>query len=363
MNNGNNPKFNQGETVENIDVNQSGEAPKAVKKTTIIIAVLLVAVALGLIIFGVTLTTGKGGNKNVVNTEFATTPNGSVVIEKGTNPQGVVIENGTYPDGTVVEVSTTPEGEPATEADGSYVVVYPTYNSSNGSSSESGENANNSSSNNSQTGSSASSNVTTSSQNSTPNSTASSTPNSSSAESSSNNSSASSNNSSSSQTGNNTSSTPSSPSSSTSSSSSTTDNSSNAGVVTINGSNYNVGDKIKVTCYLECPIKFAGMDSQLNYDGNVLKLDKNSVKISNLANVMSNLESENSVNFICASVTAANDFSSKKEFLSCEFEIQQANTKSADVALNIIEMLDNDIANITQEQYTVTTNIEKISWF
>ena len=32
MNNENNPKLNESQLVENIDVNQSGEAPKAVKK-------------------------------------------------------------------------------------------------------------------------------------------------------------------------------------------------------------------------------------------------------------------------------------------------------------------------------------------
>ena len=356
MNNENNPKFNESQVVKNIDVNQSGEAPKAVKKTTIAIAVVLVVVSVGLIILGVSLMTKGGGNTAPVNTEFATTPEGVVIIEKGTNPQGVVIENGTYPDGTVVEIATTAQGEPATEADGSYVIVYPTYSGTVSTHNSNEDNNNTSSgSSNSKSDVSSSSTVAGSSQGNTANSNGTSSSSGSTDGNSASSNIQSDNQSSSSQTGNTVS------SSSSSSTSSTTGDVPGSSSVTINGSSYNVGDRVKVTYYMESSVKFAALDCEVNYDGTVLKLDKDSIEISNLANVMSNAEEENMVAFICASATAVNDFSEKKEFFTCEFEIQKSNTVSANVVINVVEMLDNDIMNISSDKYAITSNVEKVS--
>ena len=365
MNNENNPKLNESQLVENIDVNQSGEAPKAVKKTTVIIAVVLIIVSVCLMVLGINLMTKGNGNTKPVNTEFATTPEGVVIVEKGTNPQGVIIENGTYPDGTVVEIATTPQGEPATDANGSYIVNYPTYSGTESTPNSNVENNNNSNSNSSAESSnkdnanqSTSSEATTTSANSDNTASSNNTDSSNSSSSSTTSSSTSSNNqsnnqSNSSQTSSNT--------SSENTSSSTTNDIAGSSSVTINGSNYNVGDRVKVTYYLECPVKFAALDCEINYDGSVLKLDKSTVKTPNLVNVMTNPDLDNMIAFLCASATAVNDFSEKKEFFSCEFEIQKSNTNTADVVANVVEMLDNDIMNISSDKYSMTASVEKIS--
>jgi len=127
----------------------------------------------------------------------------------------------------------------------------------------------------------------------------------------------------------------------------------------INGSNYNVGDTVRISYYLTCSTKFTAIDAVINYDSSVLTIDSNSVKMPNLQGGMANPNTENQLTFLAAAATAANDFSSEKLLISCDFTIA-SQTTSSDVKLNINELLDNDLLNIADSNYTVTAKVEKV---
>lgn len=316
---------------------------KSNKKAKITVAIIVGALIASGALAAIVLSLNSDDTANPIKTEIATDANGTPTVVQGTTPNGTLIENGTYPDGTVVEFATTASGEYATEADGSYIINYvETATLTSGT-----ENSKNTSSNtnNNANGQNSSSNKNNSSSDKSNNS----------------------NNSSSSTTGNNSSSN-SSNNSSNSTSSSSTNNSSSSTTntpgtngdtnATINGSSYNVGDKIKVSYYLKSSVKFCGIQCDVNYDSEILKLDSSSIDTSNLAGSMSNPDNHNQIRFLSSAATAVNDFTKEKLLFSCEFEVLKSS--SSDVTINVVDILDNDILSIPSENYTITSKVEKL---
>lgn len=316
---------------------------KSNKKAKITVAIIVGALIASGALAAIVLSLNSDDTANPIKTEIATDANGTPTVVQGTTPNGTLIENGTYPDGTVVEFATTASGEYATEADGSYIINYvETATLTSGT-----ENSKNTSSNtnNNANGQNSSSNKNNSSSDKSNNS----------------------NNSSSSTTGNNSSSN-SSNNSSNSTSSSSTNNSSSSTTntpgtngdtnATINGSSYNVGDKIKVSYYLKSSVKFCGIQCDVNYDSEILKLDSSSIDTSNLAGSMSNPDNHNQIRFLSSAATAVNDFTKEKLLFSCEFEVLKSS--SSDVTINVVDILDNDVLSIPSENYTITSKVEKL---
>lgn len=325
--------------IENITNKGKSKIGIASKKVLITTVVAIAVVIIVCIIVGVVVVKNSTTQDKAVKTEVGTTADGEVVVMQGTDPNGVIIENGTHPDGTLVEVATESNGELATSADGSYVINYPSDNANSESDSSKSENKNTSSKNNS---SSKNESKTDSSSSKTGNSS-----------------------SSTSKTENSSSSNSSSKTENNNSSNSTTNSSSNetqqngSSVAVVNGTEYKVGDKIRVSYYLQSSVKFSGVYADINYDGTVIKIDNESLNMPNLTGAMGNPDLENKVTFTAVSARAVNDFTSEKLLVSCDFVVQKT-SQSSDVTINIIELLDDNVANISSENYTVTTKIEKI---
>lgn len=348
--------------MDNMD-NNNIEKPQAdkSKKTKIIIAIvagaLIVAGAVALIVNNI----GSDDTQPVVETEIATDADGTPTVVQGTTPNGTIIENGTYPDGTSVEFATTASGEYATEADGSYIINYVETATLAQGDNSANDNANNNDKKDNDSNSSSSSKDSGSSKNSSSKSDSSSKPSSSSTNNSSKVDSSSSSSGNSSSDSNNNSSSNSSTNSSSSSSSSSTGNSSTTNgdaKATINGSSYNVGDKIRVSYYMQSSVKFCGIQCDINYNSDVLALDDSSVVMENLAGPMCNTEIENQIKFLSSAATAVNDFSTEKLLFSCEYEVVGATT--SDVTLNVVDILDNDVLSIPSDKYSITAKVEKI---
>ena len=119
-----------------------------------------------------------------------------------------------------------------------------------------------------------------------------------------------------------------------------------------------MGDKIRVSYYLQSPVKFCGIQCSVNYNSEVLKADSSAVVMDNLAGAMCNPELDNEIRFLSSAATAVNDFSKEKLLFSCEFEVLAATT--SDVTLNVSSILDNDIQGIPSDKYTITAKIEKV---
>lgn len=302
--------------------NNENQKDKTTKKVVLIGVVALIVIAVILAVVGVLNRTQGTKNDVIVNTEVGTTPDGEIVVIQGTNPDGVIIENGTYPDGTQVEITTEENGELATSADGSYVINYPSYsgqtdnsnsqsavdNSKNGNSvSDDTANSKNDSSKISSSSSQASSNTDGNSEGS-------------------------------SQTSSNTGSTS----------------------AIINGTQYNVGDKIKVSFYMTSSIKFSAANVHINYDKNILAVDEESLNFGSLAGAMGNAGIEGEVRITSVNATAVNDFSKEKFFSSCIFEIKNTNTSASNITLNVLELLDDDVNNISNDKYSIRAVIEKV---
>lgn len=344
------------------------------KKTKVLIAVIAGA----LIVAGATIAIVSSMNSEdttaPIKTEIATDADGTPTVVQGTTPNGTLIENGTYPDGTQVEFATTASGEFATEVDGTYIINYietatvaqnAENSASNSDNQDNNKNNNSSSKNNTGSQGSSSNNSSSSSDKTSSSNGDKGSPSSNSNNAGNSSSSASSGNSSSKPSDNSSSS--SSSSSNSSSSGSTSNSSSNTNTTpstdgdskaTINGSSYNVGDKIKVSYYLQSSVKFCGIQCDVNYDSEILKIDSSSVDIPNLAGAMSNPDAENKVKFLSSAASAVNDFKEEKLLFSCEFEVLKAS--SSDVTINIIDILDNDVLSIPSENYTVTAKVEKL---
>ena len=332
---------------------------KANKKTKIIVAIIIGALIVAGAVVAIVSSMNSDDTTTPIETEIATDADGIPTVVQGTTPNGTLIENGTYPNGTTVEFATTASGEYATDADGSYVINYVETATVAQNAENSEDTASNSDSQNSNSGNA---NNSSSSKN-----TANSQSSSSNGDSSSSDKSNSSSKPSSSTTGNNSSSNSSNNSSSSSSSGSTGNSSSSTTTTpstdgdakaTVNGSSYSVGDKIKVSYYLKSSVKFCGIQCDVNYDSEILKLDSSSIDMSNLSGAMSNPDVENQIKFLSSAATAVNDFTKEKLLFSCEFEVVKAS--SSDVTINVIDILDNDVLSIPSENYTITSKVEKL---
>lgn len=345
---------------------------KTIKITVICVAAAVVLIAAGAIVFGA--SNNKDKDKDV-KTEIGLTPKGEIVVMNGTSPDGEWIEAGTYADGRVAEAATDSKGEAATNASGAYVINYPKRNSSSGSSSANGggspntkaESRVNASSKNAQEGSSdnkksseivsdnskSESSVKSSSSSkatSSSKSTASSKTTSSSKSTSSGKPASSSKAASSSKTD----------SSSSSGSGSTPSSQVKTTTAVINGTSYNVGDKIRVSFYMQCSQKFLGINAITNYDSKILKVETPEINMPNLTGSMSNTDLENEFRMTASSAMAIYDFSSEKLLASCDFTIKNVSPDPTNITMNIVELLDNDINNISPENYSIRVVTEKL---
>lgn len=301
--------------------NNENQNEKITKKVVLIGLVALIVIAVILAVVGILNRTQGTKNDVVVNTEVGTTPNGEIVVIQGTNPDGVIIENGTYPNGVQVEIATEENGELATSADGSYVINYPAYSGQI-------DNSNPQSAvDNSKNGNSASADTSDSKNDSSKIS------------------------SSSSQASSNT-------GSSSESSSQTSSNTGSTSAI-INGTQYNVGDKIKVSFYMTSSVKFSAVNAHINYDENVLAVDEESLNFGTLAGAMGNAGIKGEVRITAVNAIAVNDFSKEKLFSSCIFEIKNTNTSASNITLNILELLDDNVNNISNDKYSIRAVIEK----
>ena len=337
--------------------NQKDE--KTIKITAICVAAAVVLIAVGATAFGIISSNKKD---EAVKTEVGLTPDGEIVVMNGTSPDGEWIEAGTYADGRVAEAATDSKGEAATNASGEYVINYPERNiSSVSSSSENGattgtaeSRANISSASSQQSSddnnqsSSVSSSRTENKENSSKTSSSKST--SSSKTASSSKPASSSKAASSSKTS----------SSKTSSSGSTTSSQVKTTTAVINGTSYNVGDKIRVSFYMQCSQKFLGINAVTNYDGKILKVETPEINMPNLTGSMSNTDLENEFRMTASSAVAIYDFSTEKLLASCDFTIKNVSPNPTNITMNIIELLDNDINNISPENYSIRVVTEKI---
>lgn len=327
-----------------------------------IIAVIAIVASMS-IMMGVVTGCGKKTeeDKAPVKTEIATDAKGTPTVVQGTAPNGTPIENSTYPDGTEVEFATTAKGEYATEADGSYIINYPEtapVGNQNNSSSESSVNTQqNSDKNNSSTveNKKEDSNKEENKKEDNKKEEDKKEDNKkeeSKKEDNKNNSSSSSqstskpDNSSSSNTNNNSSSTATPP---------TDKGDANAD---INAGAYKVGDKIKVSYYLQSNVKFCGIQCNINYDSTALKLNSDSIDMSKLAGPMCNPDAENQIRFLSSAASAVNDFTKEKLLFSCEFEVIK--TTNGDVTINVVDILDDNVLSISNDQYKITAKVEKL---
>lgn len=337
------------------------------KTKKIILASVFIVVVVVAIILVVILNPNNGTTDNgkPVKTEIGTDAEGNWIVTQGTNPDGVVIENGTYPDGTRVGVAIGENGEPATQSDGSYVINYPVYDQSsdndNKSDNDNGQSSTSKSDSNSKTSSSSSSKPKDSSSSSkASSSSASSSSASSSKPSSSNPSSSSTSKPSSSSQASKPTSKPSTSSTPTPSSNTPQGDSEQKSTIIIDGTKYQIGDKIKVSYYLTLPIKFTGINASVNYDSKVLGIVEETTEMPNLSNAMNNDQLNNEMRFTAVSARAVNDFSNEKLLVSCVFEIKNNSTTSSEINLNIVELLDDDVQNISGDNYSIRAEVSKV---
>lgn len=333
-------------------------------KKIILASVFIVAVVVAIILVVILSPNNSSGTTNngkPVKTEIGTDVDGNWIVTQGTSPDGVVIENGTYPDGTRVGVAIGESGEPATQSDGSYVINYPVYDQSSDDNNKSDNNDEQSSTSKSDSNSKTSASSSSKPKDNSSSSKASSSSASSSSASSSkpSSSSTSSKPSSSSQTSKPTSKPNTSSSTPTPSSSTPQGDSDQKSTVIIDGTKYQIGDKIKVSYYLTLPIKFTGINASIMYDSNVLNIVEETTEMPNLSNAMCNEELKNELRFTAVSARAVNDFSTEKLLVSCIFEVKNNSTTSSEINLNIAELLDDDIQNISGDNYTIRAELSK----
>ena len=288
------------------------------------------------------ITDNTSKSNTPIKTEVGTDADGKKIVIIGTDPDGVKIENGTYANGTKVEIATAENGEAATEANGEYVIIYPTSSALTNSSPQNHPSSENHSDSSevSSGGTSKTDKADTSENNpsseTTSSKTSSSKPSSSSKTSSSK------------------------PSSSQTSSGEIVEPKTEKDTVSINGTDFKVGDTLRVSFYMQCDTKFTGVDLTVNYDSGILSALDN-VEAPNVVSPESNVSLANRVRMIAVAAVAVNDFSTEKLLVSCDFKVKRITDNPSTVALQIEEMLDNDLNNISSENYTIKTEISKLS--
>ena len=128
----------------------------------------------------------------------------------------------------------------------------------------------------------------------------------------------------------------------------------------INGTSYNVGDKIRVSFYMQCSQKFLGINAVTKYDGKILRIETPEINMPNLTGAMSNTNLKNEFRMTASSAVAIYDFSSEKLLASCDFTIKNVSPDPTNITMNIVELLDNDINNISPENYSIRVVTEKL---
>jgi len=296
-----------------------------------------------------------------IKTEVGTDADGKKIVVIGTDPDGVKIENGTYADGTKVEIATTKSGEAATETNGEYVIIYPTSPTpTNSSSQHNPSSENHSDSSTISSDGTSETNKTDTSENSTSETTSSKSSSSKTSSSKPVSSQTSSSKTSSSKPVSSSQTSSSKPSSSQTSSGEIVEPKTEKDTVSINGTDFKVGDTLRVSFYMQCDTKFTGVDLTVNYDSGILSALDN-VEAPNVVSPESNVSLANRVRMIAVAAVAVNDFSTEKLLVSCDFKVKRITDNPSTIALQIEEMLDNDLNNISSENYTIKTEISKLS--
>ena len=304
------------------------------------------------------ITDNTSKSNTPIKTEVGTDADGKKIVIIGTDPDGVKIENGTYANGTKAEIATTENGEAATETNGEYVIIYPTSSALPNSSPQNHPSSENHSDSSevSSSGTSKTDKADTSENNPSSETTSSKTSSSkpvSSSPTSSSSKTSSSKPSSSSKTSS------SKPSSSQTSSGEIVEPKTEKDTVSINGTDFKVGDTLRVSFYMQCDTKFTGVDLTVNYDSGILSAIDN-VEAPNVVSPESNVSLANRVRMIAVAAVAVNDFSTEKLLVSCDFKVKRITDNPSTIALQIEEMLDNDLNNISSENYTIRTELAKI---
>lgn len=279
------------------------------KKAIIIGGAIGLVVIIGIIVAIIFGTGGASNNKQNLSS--------SATGITATNPDGTPVVNSTNPDGTPIEYATNADGTVATDPQGNPVVI--TNPNTNGSSNSSS----NSSATSSGNDSSASSKADDSS--SKPNDTS---------------------------------------SAAASGGSSTATPSSNSGdsdkTVEINGQSFKVGDKVKISFYINGVSKsVAGINSTVNYNSSLLTYEEDSIALPNLPGCVYNTSLDNQILFNASNVTSGFDFSGETLLLSASFTINDTSATADTVSINLVELLDQDTNDINSDEYTTNIVIEK----
>lgn len=314
--------FNQSDASADFNSSMSPNGKKGLSRNAIIGVVagaaVVVIVAIILLVVFVFGNNNDGGSSSQINngtsaTEDLTMPSGyesiiediededGNIITQATDPYGNTITREVDEDGNVTTTFVGPDGTVSTvttDRDGNIISYDIPSSSSNGGTSSTSSSNNNSSQNN--------------------NSSNSSNNNSSSQSSSSSNSSSSS-------------------SSSTSSENTSSSGQSSDGSVTINGKKYMPGDTVTMRMTVQGINELvAGFQFKIDYDSNLLELDKDSVTPYNTSCIL-NTNIDGTILLNCISASFGVDFSSEAQVVECKFTVKESTSTACDITVNIDE--------------------------
>lgn len=127
--------------------------------------------------------------------------------------------------------------------------------------------------------------------------------------------------------------------------------------VKINGQDFAVGDTITYTANLKCDKALSGVTATVTYDDASLELDTESVNIPNLGMLaIANTENAGKVSFIGIDAVKGFDFAEDKLLVSMTLKVKDGATDN-DIKLEITEITDTDMNNVTADGYTVTESV------
>lgn len=131
-----------------------------------------------------------------------------------------------------------------------------------------------------------------------------------------------------------------------------------ANTIQVNGTQVSVGQNITYTLKMQSKTTVAALNMTINYDKDSLELDKDAVSMPFLTTAVCNPNNDGTIVFNEVEAVKGIDFSKEQTIISATFKVKD-NAKDCNIEAVMTEIIDMDLNNMTDSDYTLTQTAEE----
>ena len=133
----------------------------------------------------------------------------------------------------------------------------------------------------------------------------------------------------------------------------------NCSAVKINNNNFRDGEKLTYIVQIKTDTRLSGLNGTIEYSVDTLELDKDSINIPELGDmVISNSDEAGVIRFVATNAGEGFDFSNTKLVVTVTFKVKEK-AKDADIKFTVVEATDLQLSDITLADNEVIQSIQE----